>query len=671
MFMWASNLKPTKYHTTMTSRNLFTIVFLLLGLFSCKKEEVGDEMLQLTNAFIGAAALDLVVDDNNVNLPVDQAISLVFSAAINTESANESISLSSAMGAVEVNLTFSSGDKSVAIFPNGVLENNVTYQLEISAQLKGMNGESFAPVVINFKTVAGTLKLLSVMIDAEDVLGQGVVTDVSLDFSVTLNFSFAVDQNIFKAAISLIGSEKPGLAFTFSNADKTVEVTGDAPLKYLTKYFLEISDELVGALGEPFEGYDLTFYSAMDTTPKFPEISDEELLTKVQEQTFKFFWDFGHPVSGLTRERNTSGETVASGGSGFGMMAIVTGIERGFITRAEGIDRLKTMVEFLGNADRFHGAWSHWLNGTTGKVIPFSTRDNGGDLVETSYVIMGMLTVRQYLNDAEPNELDLTQKINQLVGEVEWDWYTQGETSLTWHWSPNYNFEMNLKIRGWNEALITYALAAASETHGISKQVYDGGWKNSSHFINGKKFYDITLPLGTDYGGPLFFEHYSFLGIDPQNLRDDQVNYWEQAVNHTLINRAHCIVNPRGYVGYGENCWGLTASDGNTGYSAHSPTNDRGVITPSAALSSFPFTPTESMDVIKHLYYGLGDRIWGPYGFYDAFNVTEEWYASSNIAVDQGPIMIMIENHRTGLVWDLFMSCPEVQQALSDLGFTY
>jgi hypothetical protein len=409
----------------------------------------------------------------------------------------------------------------------------------------------------------------------------------------------------------------------------------------------------------------------MDTTPKFPEISDEELLTKVQEQTFKFFWDFGHPVSGLTRERNTSGETVASGGSGFGMMAIVTGIERGFITRAEGIDRLKTMVEFLGNADRFHGAWSHWLNGTTGKVIPFSTRDNGGDLVETSYVIMGMLTVRQYLNDAEPNELDLTQKINQLVGEVEWDWYTQGETSLTWHWSPNYNFEMNLKIRGWNEALITYALAAASETHGISKQVYDGGWKNSSHFINGKKFYDITLPLGTDYGGPLFFEHYSFLGIDPQNLRDDQVNYWEQAVNHTLINRAHCIVNPRGYVGYGENCWGLTASDGNTGYSAHSPTNDRGVITPSAALSSFPFTPTESMDVIKHLYYGLGDRIWGPYGFYDAFNVTEEWYASSNIAVDQGPIMIMIENHRTGLVWDLFMSCPEVQQALSDLGFTY
>jgi hypothetical protein len=198
------------------------------------------------------------------------------------------------------------------------------------------------------------------------------------------------------------------------------------------------------------------------------------------------------------------GETVASGGSGFGMMTIVTGIVRGFITRAEGIERLKKMIDFLGNADRFHGAWSHWLNGTTGKVVPFSTRDNGGDLVETSYVVMGMLTVRQYLNEAEPDELDLKHKINQLVGEVEWDWYTQGENSLTWHWSPEYNFEMNLKIRGWNEALITYVMAAAPGAHSISKEVYDNGWKNSSHFINGKKFYDITLPLGTDYGGPLF-----------------------------------------------------------------------------------------------------------------------------------------------------------------------
>jgi hypothetical protein len=654
----------------MTGRNFFISLCLMLIFFACSKEDVENENITLSQAFIGSEGLDLA-GGANAAMPVDQALSVVFSGAVDIETARAAISLSSDTKTVEVNLTFTSGNKNVSIFPNGVLQNNTKYQLAISDQLQGANGEGFTSVVISFETIAGNLPLLSVTIDGADRTGQQMVTDVSLDFSLIFEFSFPLEQNSFKNSISFSGSEKPGLVYSFSNENKTVQVTGDASLKYLSKYIMEISNELQGAGGEPFPGYILTFYSALDTTPKFPEISDEELLTKVQMETFKFFWDFGHPVSGLTRERNTSGETVASGGSGFGMMTIVTGIERGFITRAEGIERLKKMIDFLGNADRFHGAWSHWLNGTTGKVVPFSTRDNGGDLVETSYVVMGMLTVRQYLNEAEPDELDLKHKINQLVGEVEWDWYTQGENSLTWHWSPEYNFEMNLKIRGWNEALITYVMAAAPGAHSISKEVYDNGWKNSSHFINGKKFYDITLPLGTDYGGPLFFEQYSFLGIDPQNLKEGAINYWEQAVNHTLINRAHCVVNPRNYVGYSANCWGLTASDGNNGYSAHSPTNDLGVITPTAALSSFPFTPQESMDAMRHFYYMLGDRLWGPYGFYDAFNVTEEWYASSNIAIDQGPIIIMIENHRTGLLWDLFMSCPEVQQSLNDLGFTY
>jgi hypothetical protein len=376
-------------------------------------------------------------------------------------------------------------------------------------------------------------------------------------------------------------------------------------------------------------------------------------------------------VSGLSRERDTSGETVTSGGSGFGMMAIVTGIERGFISRTEGIERLTTMINFLMQSDRFHGAWSHWINGTTGEVVPFSTEDNGGDLVETSYTVMGLLTVRQYLNASDPAEQALITKINTLWESVEWDWYTRGENSLTWHWSPNYGWNLNMKIRGWNEALITYVLAASSPTHGISKTVYEGGWKNSSQYINGNLYFGITLPLGPDYGGPLFFEQYTFLGLDPRNLNDGTVNYWEQAKNHTLINRAYCEANPKVFAGYSNTCWGLTASDGNNGYSAHSPTNDLGVIAPTAALSSFPFTPVESMDAMKHLYYTLGDRLWGNYGFYDAFNPTENWYATSNIAIDQGPIIIMIENHRSGLLWDLFMSCPEVQAGLSNLGFNY
>jgi len=433
-----------------------------------------------------------------------------------------------------------------------------------------------------------------------------------------------------------------------------------------------ISAALADGMEREFEGLQLEFYTMIDTSYKFPEITDEELLTLVQEQTFKYFWDFGHPVSGLNRERNTSDETVTSGGSGFGVMAILVGIERGFITRQEGIDRLETIVHFLeSDADRFHGAWSHWLNGTTGSVIPFSSNDDGGDLVETSYMAMGLIAARQYLDAGNTQESALIESINSLYQTIEWDWYTQGENSLTWHWSPNYEFEKNHKIRGWNECLITYIMAAASPTHGITKEVYEEGWGAGSNMINGKTFYGITLPLGRDYGGPLFFEQYTFLGVDPRNLSDQYANYWEQVVNHTLINRQYCIVNPYNYVGYNEQCWGLTASDGNLGYSAHSPTNDRGVITPTAALSSIPFTPKESMEAMRYFYYMLGDRIWGPYGFYDAFNVTAEWYTTSNIAIDQGPIIVMIENYRTQLLWNLFMSAPEIQDGLTLLGFTY
>jgi len=291
--------------------------------------------------------------------------------------------------------------------------------------------------------------------------------------------------------------------------------------------------------------------------------------------------------------------------------------------------------------------------------------------VETSYMAMGLIAARQYLDAGNTQESALIDSINSLYQTIEWDWYTQGENSLTWHWSPNYEFEKNHKIRGWNECLITYIMAAASPTHGITKEVYEEGWGAGSNMINGKTFYGITLPLGRDYGGPLFFEQYTFLGVDPRNLSDQYANYWEQVVNHTLINRQYCIVNPYNYVGYNEHSWGLTASDGNLGYSAHSPTNDRGVITPTAALSSIPFTPEESMEAMRHFYYMLGDRIWGPYGFYDAFNVTAEWYTTSNIAIDQGPIIVMIENYRTQLLWNLFMSAPEIQDGLTLLGFTY
>ncbi len=403
-------------------------------------------------------------------------------------------------------------------------------------------------------------------------------------------------------------------------------------------------------------------------------ISDTALLELVQKQTFKYFWDFAHPVSGFARERSnvtTYGlETVAVGGSGMGIMAIIVAAERKWITRDTAAAHILKMVKFLRYADNFHGVFPHWLNGETGKVIPFSPKDDGGDLVETSYLLQGLLCAREYFNQNKVIEKQLRQRITWIWNEVEFNWYSRESANvLFWHWSPNNGWAMNHEIRGWNECLITYVLAASSPGHSIDRRTYVRGWTNGINFKNQRKYYDILLPLGPDFGGPLFFSHYSFLGLDPHGLKDRYANYWEQNVNHTMINRVYCLDNPKKFKGYGESCWGLTASDTYNGYNAFSPTNDNGTITPTAALSAFPYTPEYSMQALKHFYFDLGDKIWGKYGFTDAFNETQNWYADNYLAIDQGPIVCMIENYRTGLLWKLFMQIPEVNAGLKKLGF--
>jgi hypothetical protein len=404
-------------------------------------------------------------------------------------------------------------------------------------------------------------------------------------------------------------------------------------------------------------------------------LSDTALLELVQKQTFKYFWDFSHPVSGLARERSNvayeyGSEVVTTGGSGFGIMSVIVAAERGWIKRDTAARFLLKLVSFLSKANSYHGTFPHWLNGATGQTIPFSRKDDGADLVETSYLFQGLLCARQYFSGDNRIERDLRNRINWLWNDIEWNWFTKGgEEVLYWHWSPNNGWAMNFPIRGFNECLIVYVLAASGEHYPVSSAVYHRGWAQSNFFKNGKTFYNIQLPLGFDYGGPLFFSQYSFLGLDPRGLKDRYADYWEQNKAHTLINRAYCIDNPKKWKGFGENCWGLTASDSWVGYAAHSTTEDLGVITPTAALSAFPYTPQFSMQALKHFYNDLGDKIWGEYGFIDAFSESKDWYANSNLAIDQGPIIVMIENYRTGLLWNLFMSCPEVQHGLQKLGF--
>ena len=497
---------------------------------------------------------------------------------------------------------------------------------------------------------------------------------VSIHPQITFTFSDRIKESSIVNGVKFTEGTTAAIPFntTLEDDNTTLVITPASALKGFTQYKVSLSDGLLSETDKPLSlPVTVTINTGMDSTDKFPTITNDALLTLVQQQTFKYFWDFAHPVSGLARERNTSGDVVTSGGSGFGIMAILAAINRQFITREEGLERMQKIVSFLKNtAETFHGAYPHWLNGATGEAVAFSQYDDGADLVETSYLMQGLITARQFFNGAG-SEATLRDDINTIWNGVEWDWFRNGNQEvLYWHWSPNYEWQMNHPIRGWNECLITYVLAASSVNHSIPKSVYDNGWAQNGAMANNGIYYGIQLPLGPSNGGPLFFAHYSFLGINPFDLVDAYANYWTQNVAHTMINYNYCVANPKLNVGYSESVWGLTASDNQDGYSAHSPENDLGVITPTAAISSMPYTPTESMRALKFFYYKLGDKIWKEYGFVDAFNLNEPWFADSFLAIDQGPIIIMIENYRSGMLWNLFMSAPEVKTGMTALGFS-
>lgn len=413
------------------------------------------------------------------------------------------------------------------------------------------------------------------------------------------------------------------------------------------------------------------------------EWNDNQLLDTLQHQTFRYFWDGAEPTSGMARERihmdndypENDQDVITLGGSGFGVMAILAGVERGFITREQALERYRKIVDYLAKADRFHGAWPHWLHGPTGKVKPFGKKDNGGDLVETAFMIQGLLTVAEYFKGGNEAEEQLVADINRLWQEVEWDWYTKGgEDVLYWHWSPEYNWEMNFPVGGYNECLIMYVLAASSPTHPIKPSVYHKGWARGGKIADDTVYYDLPTVLNhyesnNDPVGPLFWAHYSYLGLNPKGLSDKYADYWTLNQNHALIHYRYALDNPKNFKGYGEKQWGLTSSYSMNGYAGHHPgEEDLGVISPTAALSSFPYTPQESMQFLKYLYQEA-DSLIGTYGPYDAYSVSSKWYLPRYLAIDQGPIPVMIENYRSGMLWKLFMKNEDVQKGLKSLGF--
>ncbi|WP_437918626.1 glucoamylase family protein [Sphingobacterium sp. LRF_L2] len=514
----------------------------------------------------------------------------------------------------------------------------------------------------------GTTSFKLSQIQVDNITFSGTVKNVSLSPNFLISFEKAVSEQSINSYVEIFSTSniKVALKATLSTDKKSVTIQTSTDLTPFTTYSLIVRSSLLAEDGNKIDKeYSYLFTTGIDNNDKFERISTDELLTKIQQQTFKYFWDIAHPSYGMIRERDGSGETVTTGGTGFGIMAILVGIERGFITREQGLERTKKIVSFFKLADRYHGAFSHWYNGSTGKTQPFSDKDNGADLVETSLLFQGLITAKSFFNDTE-----LSNDITGLYNAVEWNFFKNEQQVLFWHWSPDYNWDMNLKITGWNEALITYVLAAGSSTYGIDLADYEQGWAANGAIKNGASYYSIQLPLGTANGGPLFLSQYSFLGLNPTGLQDQYASYEQQVKNHTLINRAYCIANPQNFAGYSADCWGLTASDDINGYMAHSPSNDNGVISPTAALSAIPYTPEESLQAMEFFYYKLGDKIWGEYGFKDAFSIHEPWFATSYLAIDQGPIIIGIENYRTGLLWKYFMQSTEVKNALQKLKFT-
>jgi hypothetical protein len=651
---------------------VFLLIFLVSSLIvsSCKKNKV-DPTGSIQLAQVKAGLTVLKIGETTKDIEVDSSFNIYFNNSIDPSSVIGSILLKKADNTgISCNLVVFSDNRIIRLTPQQPLYHLTSYKLQITSGLKGSNGETFPGVELLFITIAGKLSIETITINQQSFQLPAIPKNIDWkNVKIEIAFSDSLDPANMNSFFN-ISSGMP-LSFSLSGNNKKLTVSNTQSLIAYSRCFFNISKNLTSKNGFPFDGFTNYFYTAVDSTPKFPLITDDALLTLIQQKTFRYFYDFAHPSCGLARERNTSGDIVTIGGSGFGVMALIVGMERGFITRDEGLTRLNKIIDFLETCDRFHGAWPHWLNGVTGKTHPFTSNDNGADLVETSYMIEGLITMRQYLDSNIVFEKSLMVRIDSLTDAVEYDWFTRGQNVLYWHWSPDLGWIMNMPIRGYNETLITYIVAATSATHPITASVYNQGYAKNGGIKNGNSYYGYTLPLGEPYGGPLFFTHYSFLGLDPRTLQDQYANYWEQNLNQSLINWTYCFTNPKNYFGYSKVCWGLTASDNPWGYDAHSPTNDLGVITPTAAVSALPYTPVQSMNAIRFFYYTIGDRLWGEYGFYDAFDPTEGWWADSYLAIDQGPIVCMVENYRTQLLWNLFMSSPKVEAGLVKLGFTH
>lgn len=392
-------------------------------------------------------------------------------------------------------------------------------------------------------------------------------------------------------------------------------------------------------------------------------------MNEQQQKVVNYFFTGANEQTGMALNSSSNKTILTTGATGFGIMNLIIGVERGWINREEAARQIVKITRFLKRADRFAGAWAHWYK-PDGRMVPFGSQMQAGEIVETAFMMGGLLTASEYFTGGSDDEKEIRKATEEFWNSIEWNHFVK-DGMLYWIWHQDKN-SYELPLVGWNETLLVYILAmAAPDAHKVSPDIYKNCWQGYNFANLTRKTYGYSLPLGTDdNGGPLFLSQYSFLGLDPRYMQDQYAFYWTQNVSHTLINRHYCVYEAPKEYRYSEYDWGLTACEGcgeHPDYMSRDPKNDDGIIAPTAALSAFPYTPFYSTQVLLNLKNNYSD-LNGKYGFGVSYCPADKSVGKNYLAMEHAPIAIMMENYRSGLIWKLLMQNEHVQKGLQLAG---
>ena len=402
-------------------------------------------------------------------------------------------------------------------------------------------------------------------------------------------------------------------------------------------------------------------------------LDDSTFLDLLQRSAINFFWQEANSSTGLIRDSSAPHVPSSTASVGFGITALCIGIDRGWLPRENVRQRILTTYRTLWKTPQgreaqgrcgYKGLYYHFLNMST------ATREWNSELsdIDTALLFAGILYGKEYFDGEHPDEVEIRALADSIYYRADWEWMRNYQPGLTLEWTPERGFA-NGWWAGYNEMMIMYILGLGSPTHPLPEIT----WKN---WCSG---YVWKAQYGYEYVNfaPLFGHQFSHCWIDFRGIQDDYmrkkgIDYFENSRRATYAAQAYCIDNPKKWKGYGEFVWGITPSDGPNGYAARGAPpaeNEDGTISPTAVGASIAFAPEICLPTLKYWYDTYRSLLWGAYGFRDAFNLQKNWWSSFVIGIDQGPIVIMIENYRSGKVWRTFMKNTDVRRGLHRAGF--